>query len=211
MTALLSVGDLRVSFRPRRGGKARRHRRLLRSGAGPHPGIGRRIGIGKSLTALSILQLLPYPQAHHPGGSIRFDGEELMGAGEGRLRAVRGNRVGMVFQEPMTSLNPLLPIGRQIGETLALHRGLRGKAARERIVELLRLVGLPKIEDRWTPCRMPCRGGQRQRVMIAMALANDPDLLIADEPTTALDVTIQAPDSGPAQGSPGPGSAWPCC
>ena len=149
-------------------------------------------GSGKSVTALSVLQLLPYPTARHPSGSIRFDGEELMGAGEERLRAVRGARVGMIFQEPMTSLNPLHRVERQVGEVLMLHRRIDAAAARARTLELLERIGLDDAERRLTAFPHELSGGQRQRVMIAMALANDPELLIADEPTTALDVTIQA-------------------
>ena len=151
-------------------------------------------GSGKSVTALSILQLLPYPLARHTAGSsIRFGGRELVGAPESELRAVRGNRIAMIFQEPMTSLNPLHTIEKQVGEALAIHKGLGAEAARARIVELLKLVGLgEQAERRLDAYPHQLSGGQRQRVMIAMALANEPDILIADEPTTAVDVTIQA-------------------
>ena len=150
-------------------------------------------GSGKTVTALSILQLLPAPPASHPAGSsIRFDGAELVGAPESELRHIRGGRIAMVFQEPMTSLNPLHTVAKQIGEALWLHKRMNGAAARARIVELLRLVGLPDAENRLQSFPHQLSGGQRQRVMIAMALANGPDLLIADEPTTALDVTVQA-------------------
>ncbi len=149
-------------------------------------------GSGKSVSALSILQLLPYPLAHHPSGGIQLGGEELMTASPARLREVRGNRVAMIFQEPMTSLNPLHSVERQVGETLAVHKGLSGARLRGRVLELLDMVGLPNAESRLNALPHELSGGQRQRVMIAMALANEPDVLIADEPTTALDVTIQA-------------------
>ena len=149
-------------------------------------------GSGKAVTALSILQLLPYPMANHPNGSIRFQGRELVGAPPRDLLDVRGNRISMIFQEPMTSLNPLHTIERQVNEVLILHKGLTRSAARKRTLELLEQVGIPEAANRLDAFPHQLSGGQRQRVMIAMALANEPDLLIADEPTTALDVTIQA-------------------
>jgi microcin C transport system ATP-binding protein len=149
-------------------------------------------GSGKSATALSIMKLLPYPAASHPSGKVMFKGQDLLSLPERKIRDIRGADITIIFQEPMTSLNPLHTIERQIGEILLLHRGLIGPAARKRIVELLTQVGIPNPETRLKSYPHQMSGGQRQRVMIAMALANEPDLLIADEPTTALDVTVQA-------------------
>jgi len=149
-------------------------------------------GSGKSATALSILRLLPYPTAFHPSGVINFHGRDLLKLSEREMRQVRGDDITIVFQEPMTSLNPLHTIEKQIGEILLLHRGLTGKPARERTIEVLTQVGIPDPATRLKSYPHQLSGGQRQRVMIAMALANEPDLLIADEPTTALDVTVQA-------------------
>ena len=149
-------------------------------------------GSGKSVTALSVLKLLPYPPASHPSGAILFDGEDLLARGEKALRRVRGNKITMIFQEPMTSLNPLHTIETQIGEILKIHRGMNDSDARARTLELLNEVGIREPEKRLSAYPHQLSGGQRQRVMIAMSLANEPELLIADEPTTALDVTVQA-------------------
>jgi microcin C transport system ATP-binding protein len=149
-------------------------------------------GSGKSVTALSILKLLPYPAARHPSGEILFKGENLLDHDERDLRRVRGADISMVFQEPMTSLNPLHTIEQQVGEILEIHRGWSKPKVRARVLELLNQVGIRNPEERLDAYPHQLSGGQRQRVMIAMALANEPDLLIADEPTTALDVTVQA-------------------
>jgi microcin C transport system ATP-binding protein len=191
-TPLLSVEDLSVAFR--QGGRET----LAVDKVSFHVAKGETLAIvgesgsGKSVSALSILKLLNYPSAHHPSGKVLFKGQNLIAADEDAMRKVRGNDITMVFQEPMTSLNPLHTIARQIGEILELHKGLRGEKARARTLELLALVGIRDAESRLEAYPHQLSGGQRQRVMIAMALANEPDLLIADEPTTALDVTVQA-------------------
>ncbi len=192
MTALLAVRDLSVSFAVD-GGEVEAVRHVsFDIGRGESVALVGESGSGKSVTALSIMQLLPYPTARHPSGSIRLSGDELVGAPEAMMQRVRGDRIAMIFQEPMTSLNPLHTIEKQVNEVLRVHKRLSRSAARARTLELLRLVGLPEAERRLDAYPHQLSGGQRQRVMIAMALANEPDLLIADEPTTALDVTIQA-------------------
>jgi microcin C transport system ATP-binding protein len=194
MTAdpLLSVRDLSVAFRHGERGTLAVDRVSFDVAKGETVALVGESGSGKSVTALSILKLLPYPAAYHPSGVITFKGEDLLKLDERSIRRVRGDDITIVFQEPMSSLNPLHTIEKQIAEILLLHRGLTGAAARSRIVEVLSQVGIPDPQSRLRAYPHQLSGGQRQRVMIAMALANEPDLLIADEPTTALDVTVQA-------------------
>jgi len=184
---LLRVEDLTIAFGPRpvvRNLSFSLHR-------GETLALVGESGSGKSLSALSTLRLLP-PAARILSGRIALDGTDVLAADDRALQRLRGGVAGMIFQEPMTSLNPLHGIGRQVGEAVTLHRPLAGAALRARVLELLRLAGLPRAEERIAAYPHQLSGGQRQRVMIAAALANDPKLLIADEPTTALDVTIQA-------------------
>ncbi len=189
---LLSVRDLSVAFS--QGGKTNIavDRVSFDINKGEVLALVGESGSGKSVTANSILKLLPYPAASHPSGEIIFNGTDLLSADEKTLRNVRGNDITQIFQEPMTSLNPLHTIERQIGEILELHQAITGLPARDRILELLNQVGIREPKKRLKAYPHELSGGQRQRVMIAMALANRPEILIADEPTTALDVTVQA-------------------
>jgi microcin C transport system ATP-binding protein len=193
MTApLLSVRDLSVAFRQGSRQMLAVDRVSFEIRKGETVALVGESGSGKSVTALSVMKLLPYPAASHPSGSIKFKGREFIDRSENDMREVRGNDITIIFQEPMTSLNPLHTIEKQLLEVLLLHGGMTGEPARARIIELLKSVGVQDPESRRGSYPHQLSGGQRQRVMIAMALANEPDLLIADEPTTALDVTVQA-------------------
>ena len=189
---ILQVQDLRVEFKTRRG------KALVLNGVDFEIRSGETLcvvgesGCGKSMTALALLRLIPSPPGRISSGRVMFQGEDLVAASMERMREVRGNRISMIFQEPMTSLNPVLTVGDQIGESLRLHAGLDANAARARAIEMLQQVGIPAPERRVDEYPHQMSGGMRQRVMIAMALACRPDILIADEPTTALDVTVQA-------------------
>jgi microcin C transport system ATP-binding protein len=189
---LLSVRDLSVAFAQGGNVSTAVDHISFDIGKGETVALVGESGSGKSVSALSVLKLLPYPAASHPSGQILFEGQDLLKANEKQLRQVRGNKITMIFQEPMTSLNPLHTISQQVTEILKLHRGMGEKAGRARTLELFKEVGIRDPEKRLDAYPHQLSGGQRQRVMIAMALANEPELLIADEPTTALDVTVQA-------------------
>jgi len=189
---LVQVRNLSVAFRSGSETKLAVNRVSFKIARGEAVALVGESGSGKTVSALSILRLLPYPAASHPSGEIFFRGKNLLAASEDELRDIRGARISIIFQEPMTSLNPLHTIEKQVGEVLRVHRRMDDKAVRARVLELLHKVGINDPEKRLNSYPHQLSGGQRQRVMIAMALANEPDLLIADEPTTALDVTIQA-------------------
>lgn len=191
---ILDVKDLSVSFRNGKDSTVKVVKDIdFNLKKGETLAIVGESGSGKSVSALSILRLLPYPAASHGENStITFEGQNLIQQSNADMRSVRGNKISMIFQEPMTSLNPLHNIEKQISEVLFVHKGMNKKEARARVLELFDLVGLEKLKNRLSAYPHELSGGQRQRVMIAMALANDPDILIADEPTTALDVTVQA-------------------
>jgi microcin C transport system ATP-binding protein len=190
MTALLDVKDLRVSFRQDGQLTAAVKGISFHVERGETVALVGESGSGKSVSALSTVSLLG--ETAHVEGSVTYDGQQMIGASDALLRKVRGNDISFIFQEPMTSLNPLHTIDKQLAESLSLHQGLTGEALKDRILELLQKVGINDAESRLGSYPHQLSGGQRQRVMIAMALANKPDVLIADEPTTALDVTIQA-------------------
>jgi len=189
---LLEIEDLSVGFHTERGLARVVDDLSFTVEAGRIVGLVGESGCGKSVTARAIMRLLPCPPAQIEGKRLALDGQDLLALDERAMRDVRGNRIGMIFQEPMTSLNPTFPVGLQIGETLRLHRNMGRAAIRTRVLELLRMVGIGAPERRFAQYPHELSGGLRQRVMIAMALACHPKLLIADEPTTALDVTIQA-------------------
>lgn len=189
---LLELDNVHVDFRTRDGTAHVLDGISFSLQAGETLGIVGESGCGKSMTALTIMGLVPTPPGRVAGGTVRLDGEDLIAAPESRMRAVRGNDISMVFQEPMTSLNPVYTVGEQIAETVRLHQGLDKQAAMQRAIDMLTAVGIPAPEQRVREYPHQLSGGMRQRVMIAIGLACDPRVLIADEPTTALDVTVQA-------------------
>ena len=189
---LLAIDNLSIAFRQQGETQTVVHNLSLEVAVGETLALVGESGSGKSISALSVLRLLPTPPASYPSGDIRFHGQSLLHADEATLRGVRGNRIAMIFQEPMVSLNPLHTLEKQLYEVLSLHRGMRKQAARGEILDCLERVGIRQAPRRLADYPHQLSGGERQRVMIAMALLTRPELLIADEPTTALDVTIQA-------------------
>jgi len=189
---LLTVRDLRTQFRTQDGVVKAVDGVSFELARGETLGVVGESGCGKSVTALSIMRLIPQPPGRIASGEIVFDGQDLLKLSDEQMRRIRGRRIAMIFQDPMTSLNPVLTISRQVTEALELHLGMSRRAARERAIELLDMVGIPAARARIDDYPHQFSGGMRQRVMIAMALSCNPELLIADEPTTALDVTIQA-------------------
>lgn len=192
MNAILKIEDLKVQFHTRKGTATVINRLNLSLYRGETLGIVGESGCGKSITALSIMGLVPCPPGEVANGTIVFDGRNLLELNDKEMRKIRGNKISMIFQEPMTSLNPVFPVGDQISEVLRLHQGMNRRDARDRSIEMLKAVGIPSPEKRVREFPHQMSGGMRQRVMIAIALACQPSLLIADEPTTALDVTVQA-------------------
>jgi oligopeptide transport system ATP-binding protein len=192
MTILLDVKDLKTQFFTQDGVVKAVNGINYTLNEGETLGIVGESGSGKSVGVMSLIRLIPSPPGKIVGGQVMFDGQDLLKLTDDEIRSIRGNKIAMIFQDPMTSLNPVLTVGRQIGEALELHLGMDKKQARQRAIELLELVGIPSAKDRIDNYPHQFSGGMRQRVMIAMGLSCNPQLLIADEPTTALDVTIQA-------------------